>query len=122
MTNRTRAVRPGRDGGGQDVAGPRAADAQAGAEPAADAGVAVGHEPGPFLVRRHDRLRPGPGAQLGHQRVDMSPGHEEGVPQPLVAQAAQQELRTGHEEPPRSAEPHSARTVRRAGSSARRAR
>src|SRR5215470_16244625 len=55
-----RAVRPGRDGRGQDVAGPRAADAQAGAEPAADAGVAVGHEAGPLLVRRHDRLRSGP--------------------------------------------------------------
>jgi hypothetical protein len=92
-----RTIRPGRNGSGQDVAGTRTADAQADAEPAADPGVAIGHETGPLLVRRHDRPQPGPLAQFSHQGVDVAAWHQEDVAQSLVAQAPQKELRTSHE-------------------------
>jgi hypothetical protein len=94
-----RTVRPRRDGRRQDISSPRAADTETSAEPAADSRVPVSHEPGPLLMRRHNRLRPDPRAQLSDQRVDMPARHQENMAQSLVAQTTQQELRTGHHKP-----------------------
>src|SRR5262245_59332483 len=79
------------------IAGPRAADANTDAEPATDPSVAIGHDPGPLLERRHDRLQSCSFAQLSPQGVDMPTGHQENVAQSLIAQPTQKEFRTGHE-------------------------
>src|SRR5262249_23957145 len=68
-------IRHGRDGGWQNVAGPRTANAHTGTELTTDARIAVGHEAGPFLMSSHNRLQSDSLAQPCDKRVDMATRH-----------------------------------------------